>query len=312
MIMSTNRLENDSQYLLRQIAILQHAQEYDLALAICFKLLELSEVTSQAHLEAAKCYELKQVFEKSIQHYQESIAFGANVEAFKGLSRVYMRLGHDEKAAHILERVVSHVTLDVDLELLYQSIGNCYFRAQLWKDAQESYQKALDINPKSSHLLTHLGFVSLQLRDIESAKNYFQNAVAVNPQNSKAFSGLGCCAVAKDQYQSAHDFFARSLEIDPYNSTSIFYLVKSAYSIKSFAIAERLVKNYINNKPMNADLLYSLAGLQYHLGKLQQASASLKQVFELDAEHVAAKELQIKVNRLLYPNVSLRPVHSTA
>ncbi|MGE0615148.1 MAG: hypothetical protein AB7P04_05880, partial [Bacteriovoracia bacterium] len=56
--------------------------------------------------------------------------------------------------------------------------------------------------------------------------------------------------------------------------------------------AERLVRDYIHVSPVNANLLYSIAGIQYHLGLMDDATATVQQLLGMRPDHQGARALQ--------------------
>jgi tetratricopeptide (TPR) repeat protein len=127
------------------------------------------------------------------------------------------------------------------------------------------------------------------------AKRCYQDALAANPENDKAWVGLGLCSVAEGNKEAAHDAFARSLELNLRNSTAVFHLVKCAYEIKKYATAEQLLSAYVEVAPVSPSLLYSLAGLQFHVGKKNDAAITARRILQIKADHSGAKELMNRI-----------------
>jgi hypothetical protein len=48
---------------------------------------------------------------------------------------------------------------------------------------------------------------------------------------------------------------------------------------------------------VNANLLYSLAGLQYHLGRIADARATTSRILELQPQHAGAQELMNMIQK---------------
>jgi tetratricopeptide (TPR) repeat protein len=94
----------------------------------------------------------------------------------------------------------------------------------------------------------------------------------------------------------------QSLELELNNPTAIFYLVKCAYEIKSYATASQMLLNYIQIAPVNTNLLYSLAGLQFHLGRISEAKETTLKILELQSQHAGAKELLNMIERYASPS----------
>jgi Tfp pilus assembly protein PilF len=107
--------------------------------------------------------------------------------------------------------------------------------------------------------------------------------------------GLGLCFVAEGDKEAAHDSFSRSLERNLRNSTAIFHLVKCAYEIKKYTQAERMLTNYVEIAPVSPSLLYSLAGLQFHVGKKKEALQTSKRILQIKGDHQGARELMRRI-----------------
>ena len=122
-----------------------------------------------------------------------------------------------------------------------------------------------------------------------------KDALAANPNNDKAWVGLGLCCVTEGDKESAHDAFARSLEKNIRNSTAIFHMVKCAYEIKRYTTAERILSQYVEEAPVSPSLLYSLAGLQFHVGKKENALNTAKRILQMKADHMGAKDLILRI-----------------
>jgi Tfp pilus assembly protein PilF len=164
-------------------------------------------------------------------------------------------------------------------------------RAGEMASAEKSYKKALEVDPSADEIQANLGALYLHAEKLIEAKRRFQDAFAANPKNDKALAGLGSCLLASGDQRGAHDLFAQALAINLQNSQAIFHLVKCAYEIKSYATAARIVEDYVQTSPININLLYSLAGLQFHLGRMTDSRTTCEKILELQPEHSGAKEL---------------------
>ena len=114
-------------------------------------------------------------------------------------------------------------------------------------------------------------------------------------RHDKAWVGLGLCHVSEGTKEAAHDAFARSLELNLRNSTAIFHLVKCAYEVKKYATAEKLLSSYVDVAPVSPSLLYSLAGLQFHVGKKNEAAITARRILQIKGDHQGAKDLMNRI-----------------
>jgi len=282
----------NSSYLLKNAELLHASGEYTLARNIYKAILQSGEKTGYALAGIARAYEAEGKLEDARINYEEAIAYLPQADWYQNLGSLLIRMGKDQSAAEVMERslALKDIPSSVRYEL-HKACGNCWTRSGRALEAERHYQSALKINPSADEIRANLGALYLKTGKIADARKHFQDAVASNPRNDKALSGLGSCALAQGEKRAAHDYFAKALSIDLNNATAVFYLVKCAYEMKSYATAARIVEDYIDIAPVNTSLLYSLAGLQFHLGRMDQAQATTTRLLDLAPDHTGAKDL---------------------
>ncbi len=291
------------QYLLKNAELLYNAKEYLLAIAIYKTILTSGECTNVVHNRLGKCFEAEGKTEEALIHYEESIAYHPCLDSYKSLSRLLIRLKKDLLAAEVLSRALNLKDLSPKIRFeLYKASGNCWVRAQKHEQAEKSFKKALEINPSADEIRSNLGALYLQSNKIQESKRHFQDAIASNPRNHHALSGLGYCCVAEADPKSGYNYLVQALGIELNNPTAILLLVQCAYSIKSYATTAKFLQEYVQIAPVHSKLLFSLAGLQYHLGRITDAKATTLKILDLQSEHSEAKELLTLIERYTGPS----------
>lgn len=289
-------------YLSRNADLLFASGDYALAKNVYRAILASGEKTPQALFGIARCAEAEGLIEEAQAHYEESVAYQPSLESYRRLSNLLILRKKEHEAAEVLERALNIKELGQEIRFeLHQAAGNCWTRARKLEPAERHFKACLALNPHSDEVRSNLGALHLQHGRTSDARRHFQDAVAANPRNDKALMGLGSCYVADGEKRLAHDFFAKALEANLNNPTAIFYLVKCAFEIKSYATAARLVEEYIEIAPVNVNLMYSLAGLQFHLGRTQEARATTQRILQLQPHHSGAQELAALMENRLNP-----------
>ncbi len=279
-------------FLTRSAELLVSAGDYSLAKNIYRTILGSGERSALALYGIARCEESEGRFEEARTNYEESIAYHPNLDAYQHLCDVLIALGKDALAAEAFERALTlkDIAQAVRFEM-HKACGNCWTRARNTERAEKQFEAALSLNSAADEVRSNLGALYLSMQRITDARRHFEDALASNPSNDKAQIGLGSCFVAQGDKRRAHDCFAQALEANINNPSAVFQLVKCAYEIKSYATAARIVEEYVQMAPVSVHLLYSLAGLQYHLGRMDSARATATQILCLNAEHAGAKGL---------------------
>ena len=282
-------------YLFKNAELLSSCGDQTLAKNIYFKIAQGSQSathTGRALLGLGKCYESENQLEEARARYEQSITFQPAIETYQRLANLLLHQKKDRPAAEAFERALNlkDISDEIRFELL-KSAGNSWMRAGEMASAERAYKKALETEPTADEIQANLGALYLQAGKIPDARRKFQDTLATNARNARAIAGLGMCLLQEGMKREAHDTFARSLDVDLNNAQAIYHLVKCAYELKTYATAARIVENYIQVAPININLLYSLAGLQFHLGRMNDASGTVHQILEMNPTHNGAKEL---------------------
>jgi tetratricopeptide (TPR) repeat protein len=283
---------------MRNADLLMSAGDTALAKNIYKSVLTSGEKTPQALFGLGLCLESEGKLPEAKRHYEESIAYQPALESYRRLGLLLVRMNKDQEAAEVLARALNLKDLSPEARYeLHKASGNAFTRSKRVPEAEKHFLKALELKPGADEIRTSLGALCLQQGKTSEARRHFQDAFASNPRSASALMGLGSCFLADGEKRQAHDCFAKSLEIDLNNATAVFHLVKCAYEIKSYATAARVLEEYVQVAPVNSNLLYSLAGLQFHLGRLNDAKATAKKILELQPSHAGASELVDAIER---------------
>ena len=292
-------------FLFKNASLLMGTGDLASAKYIYKAILDSGESNGQALFCLGRCFETEDQFEEAKNHYEKSIAYLPNLDVFKRLAALYIRQDQNQKAAEIFERALLLKDLEPNLRFeLHKACGNCWTRVGQAQKAELQFKQALEINPSADEIRSNLGTVYLQNNQIEDAKRNFRDALASNPKNALALAGLGTCYLAENNKKSAHDYFLQSLAIELHNPTALFHLVKCAFELKTYASATRVLQEYCGTAPVNANLLFSLAGLQFQLGRLQDSKATIKKILGFQPQHQGATELLQRIES--YSNMDVR------
>jgi tetratricopeptide (TPR) repeat protein len=288
--------KEDIPYLAENADLLLSAGEVDLARNIYRAILKTGDASDIAYAGLAACSDREGLMDQAIQFAWDSVAFAPNKKGYQLLSQLLVQQGRDQEAAQALGRAIRSLELSIQEKAEYHKmIGNCLARLGQGADAERAYKKALELSPASDEIQANLGSLYLEQGQMSEAKRCYQDAAAANPSNDKAWVGLGLCAVSEGDKETAHDAFARSLELNLRNSTAIFHLVKCAYEIKKYSTAEKLLSAYVEVAPVSPSLLYSLAGLQFHVGKKSEAAITARRILQIKGDHSGARELMNRI-----------------
>jgi len=98
-----------------------------------------------------------------------------------------------------------------------RALGNLYYTASDFKNAQTFYEKVVALNPKDDDAWVATGAAAFNLGDTEKAKAAWLNAVEANPKNPEAHYDLGFAYLAAKtpDNEAAKAEWQKVIDIDP-------------------------------------------------------------------------------------------------
>lgn len=195
--------------------------------------------------------------------------------------------------------------------------GVSFLKDKNYTQAEASFKKALELDPK--FVLPYLGLsdVHQQQGDIPGATSYLQKALSLAPNNAGVQTAWGQFLFSQKRFLEAEKAYQRAIQIDPQAATPkaqlgdlyLFALKKPEEAIKAYR--ECLVLDPSNQKvnfllgaallnmgnvveaekqftkacdlaPNDLNSRKALADVQFHRGELDQALANYRKALEID------------------------------
>lgn len=160
-------------------------------------------------------------------------------------ARVHMNRNDLEEARRVLEKALE---LDPKNAVAIHDIGAIHFSKGEFEEALPRFQEAVRLNPTEPAPREHLGMTYMQLKRYEDAAREMETAVALEPEKAGIRLGYGLALMDSGDRVGALEQFQKSIQLDP-NLTPAYYQAASI-----------------------------LAGM----GRLDEAAATLRQMFTKD------------------------------
>ncbi len=161
-----------------------------------------------------------------------------------------------------------------------------------YQDAHELLAQAERMDPHSSRALKARGTVFLAEGKTSTARGYFERAHTANPADPRPLSGLAMCEMREQRVHQAYTLFVKALDIDPMHLTSLLQLMECAYNLLRFDDLERVLRNYLVQRPADVEMRFCLAGCCYKQGKFDEAAHLADDVLRERTDHQGARELK--------------------
>lgn len=137
--------------------------------------------------------------------------------------------------------------------------------------AEESFQRALQLNPRDPDALHNYGWYACQLGRHREAVDLFTRALAspVYVGQAKTLMAKGICQVRMGQFSEAEGSFARSYEIDAGNPITGYNLAALLYRRGDYSRAQFYIRRLNNSELANAETLWLGIKVERRLSNLE-------------------------------------------
>jgi len=191
-----------------------------------------------------------------------------------------------------LDHLKQSIVADPNLFDAYNLRGLIYMRLNDVPLAEESFRRALAINPKAASVQHNYGWLLCQQARLPEAVQLFGNALS-NPgygDRAKTWMAQGLCQQKYSQSAEAEASFLRSYELDAGNPITAYNLSLLLFQRAEFVRAQFYVRRLNNSELANAESLWLGIKVERRLDNREatsQLGAQLKKRFPQSREYLA-------------------------
>lgn len=153
----------------------------------------------------------------------------------------------------------------------YNLRGLIYMRLDDYRVAEESFKKALNLQPKNSDVMHNLGWLYCQSARYVESNALFDRALA-SPQygeRAKTFRIQGLCQFRAGLQTQAEVSLMKSYELDAGNPVTAFNLSDLLFKRGDFARAQFYIRRLNNSELANAESLWLGVKVEKQLSNLE-------------------------------------------
>lgn len=189
--------------------------------------------------------------------------------------RVELAAGYFEQGQTTvaLDEIKQALAADPAYGQAYVLRGLVYMRLNDSRLAEESFRRALQINPRDPDALHNYGWFQCLQGRRPQAIELFQRALAspVYGGQAKTLMAKGICQVQMGQLAEAESSFARSYELDAANPVTAYNLASLLYRRGEFVRAQFYARRLNNSELANAESLWLGVRIERRLSQMQAA-----------------------------------------
>lgn len=191
-----------------------------------------------------------------------------------------------------LDELKQSIAADPSYADSYNLRGLIYMRLDDYRFAEESFRKALALQPGNSNVMHNLGWLYCQGARYAEATDLFEKALsdAQYGQRAKTLMIQGLCQSRAGLQALAEASLMKSYELDPGNPVTAYNLADLLFKRKDFARAQFYIRRLNNSELANAESLWLGVKVEKQLSNreaMQQLAGQLEKRFPQSAQALA-------------------------
>lgn len=163
------------------------------------------------------------------------------------------------------------------------------------EEAEGLFDYLIDKEVHSAKAFAGKGALAAYRKEWSEASVSFEKALECDPSLDIPLAGLGICAHSLGEFEDSWNYFTESLKRNPENIQSLLGLIQLGYELNRIKEVEIHLRDYLEIKPVDLSMIYSLAGCLYAQGRTQEAVSELKSILIFEPKNSNAQELLEKI-----------------
>ncbi len=131
----------------------------------------------------------------------------------------------------------------------YVQLGKNYLGIDMIPEADESFDKAIQMEPDNISNRKEIGVAYLQKELYERAEKAFSDAIDLNPKNSSLYIHVAIALRKLGKYKEAIAIYKRAIKLDPMDEAVFFNLARALFESNRKKDAIRALKKAVSLDP---------------------------------------------------------------
>lgn len=269
--------------MLQNAKVLMQGREFGLASHLLIEVLRRDPGNELSIRQLGECYFQLKDWEKAEKILKVAADMSPTTYALMKYAEVMYVRGKNHEALEVFCELLLDIGEDTELLFkVYKFIGNIYVRLGDLDSAEENYNKAFTLNPRSDVLLVNYGTLEIQRGQVQQALERYRQAVDINDQNEKAWVGLALIHREYGDFELGWGNLHKALDLDPENVTALQMM--SDWAVKDYRLPEAIerLQKYLTLNDRDAQKSFLLAKLFFISGQKNLAQLEVTRALNFE------------------------------
>ena len=265
--------------------------------AAFLKILETDGRNSRVLFGLGKIEFTREKFAGAKEYFQRVVDIKPGGDSLIALAETLEKLNDIDQALTSLDLLTELPGINGSFEFDVNRLrGHCNLKKGNYDEAERCYNRARIIDRTSEKPYLGLGSIELIKQNHNVAEQYYRKALELNPDSDKARLGLAVLKSEQGRASEAFNEAKSALDLRIENQQAMMLLIKTGHESGRLMEAEKYLAEYSSLHPANIDILYTLAGIRYKLGREPEALETARRILIFDPGHDAAADLIDKLD----------------
>jgi tetratricopeptide (TPR) repeat protein/transglutaminase-like putative cysteine protease len=149
-------------------------------------------------------------------------------------------------------------------------------------EALDYFKKTLDIDPKYKGAWGVIGYLQMELHQIDEGLRAFRKEIEVNPSDPRAYKGLGFALMAMNRNEEAIQVWQDLRKVDPKDRDAPANLGALLVRLKKYSEAVPVLQSAAELNPKSPHMNLALGSAYLETGESEQALVAYQKAADLD------------------------------
>jgi len=178
--------------------------------------------------------------------------------------------------------------LDPNHSQTLNNLGAIFLVLRERQKAKSCYEKIIEIDHNYADAHNNLGNILKELGEIEKAKSCYEKAISINPNYVNAHNNLGVIFQGLGERQKAKNCYEKVIELNPNFVNAHNNLGNILKELGEIEKAKDCYEKAISINPNYVNAHYNLGNIFQELGERQKAKNCYEKTIEIDHNHADA------------------------